>query len=205
LKISRAAVVMLVVAVLALAGCTRRVGATPSPANAPLSVPIGADYPGWTVQPAGVRVANQTVAVADGQVRQEQAVLLLSPSDGTRILASYARSGRTVEEAAARPWKTLDQMYRGDGWKRPDAQALYKQMLADYPQDILLGAYPAPGGSESTPRYYVGFYRESTAGATFSWVRGEHVYELARGSGTWRVVADDGKSGDFWDALVPVP
>ena len=164
-------------------------------------LPLSADYAGWTVERDNGIATLQVHGPAADQVRQDAAVLLRSPSGDMRLLASYARSGSDQQGAQAKPWTTLDTLFKGDGWRSDEAQALYRTFSADYPKDSLLGAYQVSASADGVSQWYVGFYRiEGVAG-----IRGERVYAFDPKSKSWRRVADDSKSQDFWNELVPVP
>lgn len=205
---------MLLLAALALAvstsGCSRWLG-TPDTRNAPgldAPPPLELDYPGWKLERDNVAVASVMTAVEGGQTRQERAVVLSSPEDDVVLLVTYMRSGGDTSEIAAKPWMTLDTVFSSDGWRDPDAQALYKQAAADHPDELILGAYDVSVTPGESRRVNVGFYGEThvnlPAGTQqISWVRGERVY-AKDAAGGWLQVSDDSNSDSCWDVLVPV-
>jgi len=164
-------------------------------------LPLGVDYPGWVVERDNGVMTMRINSDGGARVRQDAWVIMRSPEGDMRIMASYARNGDGQQSAQAASWKTLDTLFKGDGWKSPDAQALYRQMQADYPEDLMLGAYEVVPGSDGSRVWNVGFYRI----AGVSWLRGEHVYALDEKTHSWRQVAEDSKAQDFWNELVPVP
>lgn len=196
-------------AALMVSGCVNWLG-TPDTAPVPgldTPPPVEEDYPGWTVVGRDVTVSKAMTPVQGGQTRQEDAAVMTSPQGDMTLLITYMRSGADTGEIAAKSWSTLDTMFRDGGWLEPQTQSLYQQVMLDYPEWLVLGAYDVDPGPGETRRVNVGFYQETRVGSSGaylnSWIRGERVYAMDA-SWNWSKVADDSNSDSCWDVLVPV-
>ena len=96
-------------------------------------------------------------------------------------------------------WVNLDQLYIGESWTTPRARSLYRQMLAEHPNERLLGAYQDGTAADGGETWHVGFYTEEEKLPGQRWERGDHLYEYDPETDTWVMLARDSGSRNAWN------